>query len=90
MISPPSVFPALATSPLQRSDHDTARTCYEAALAMYERITEPYSIGWVHRRLGRIAADDERRRHVDAAKEAWQSIGRGDLVAELMEEFGGE
>ena len=75
---------------LGRSDHDTARTHYETALAMYERIPEPYSIGWTHRRLARIAADDERRRHVDAAKEAWQSIGRGDLVAELIEEFGGE
>ena len=63
---------------------------YETALAMYERIPEPYSIGWTHRRLARLAADDERRRHVDAAKEAWQSIGRSDLVHGVKEEFGGE
>ena len=75
---------------LRRSDHDTARTHYETALAIYERILEPYSIGVTHHRLARLAADDERRRHVDAAKEAWQSIGRGDLVAELIEEFGGK
>jgi tetratricopeptide (TPR) repeat protein len=75
---------------LARSDHDTAHMHYEAALAIYERIPEPYSIGTAHLRLARLAADDERRRHVDAAKEAWQSIGRGDLVAELIEEFGGE
>jgi SIR2-like domain/Tetratricopeptide repeat len=74
----------------ERSDHDTARTHYEMALAMYEHILESYSIGWTHRRLARIAADDERRRHVGAAKEAWQGIGRGDLVAELIQEFGGE
>jgi tetratricopeptide (TPR) repeat protein len=75
---------------LARSDHDTARTHYETALALYERIPEPYSIGWAHRRLARIAADDERRRHIDVAKETWQNIGRDDLVAELIEEFGGE
>jgi tetratricopeptide (TPR) repeat protein len=75
---------------LRRSDHDAARTHYETALAMYERIPEPYSIGWAHRRLARIAVDDGRRRHVDAAKEVWQSIRRADLVAELIEEFGGE
>jgi tetratricopeptide (TPR) repeat protein len=73
-----------------RSDHDTARTHYEAALAIYERIPEPYSIGTTHRLLALIAEDNERRRHVDAAREAWQSIGRGNLVAELTEEFGGE
>jgi hypothetical protein len=38
-----------------------------------------------------VAVDDrERRGHVDAVKEAWQSIGRDDLVEELMEEFGTE
>jgi hypothetical protein len=72
---------------LRRSDHDAARTHYDVALAMYERIPEPYSIGMTHRGLARIVADNERRRHVDAAREAWQSIGRGDLVAELIEEF---
>jgi tetratricopeptide (TPR) repeat protein len=70
------------------SDHDSARTHYNTSLAMYERIPETNSIGEAHRRVARIAADDERRRHVEAAKEAWQSIGRGDLVAELIEEFG--
>ena len=75
---------------LGRSDHDTARTHYDAALAIYKRIPEPYSIGWTHLRLARLAADDERRRHVDAAKEAWQSIGRGDLITQFLGEFGGE
>ena len=86
----PTASRAWATSPCDRSDHDTARTHYETALAMYERIPEPYSIGRTHRRLARIAADDERRRHVDAAKEAWQSIGRSDLITQFLGEFGGE
>jgi hypothetical protein len=83
-------FSRLGDIASDRSDHDSARTHYETTLAIYERIPEPYSIGRAHRRLARIAADDGRRRHVDAAKEVWQSIGRADLVAELIEEFGGE
>jgi tetratricopeptide (TPR) repeat protein len=75
---------------LRRSDHDTARQRYEEALVLYERIPEPYSIGSTHQRLARLGSEDERHLHVDATKKAWQSIGRSDLVAELMEEFGGE
>ena len=75
---------------LRRSDYDAARTHFDAALAIYERIPEPHSIATTHIRLASIAADDERRRHIDDAKEALQSIGRGDLVAELIAVFGGE
>jgi len=38
-----------------------------------------------------MASDaDEKRRHVEAARAAWTSIDRPDLVAELDEEFGGK
>ena len=74
---------------LARSDHEGARQRYEEALGLYEQIQEPYSIGWTHRRLARIARNDnERRQQVAAASTAWQSIGRGDLVESLNNEFG--
>jgi hypothetical protein len=46
-------------------------------------------MGWTWRRLARLAEDEtERVRHVQAAREAWQSINRPDLVQQLDEEFG--
>ena len=40
-------------------------------------------------RLARIAADENRRHdHVQAAREAWTSIERRDLVESLDREFG--
>jgi hypothetical protein len=45
---------------------------------------------WSHRRLARLSADQSRKAHVDAAREAWRSIKRDDLVAELDKEFGPE
>jgi tetratricopeptide (TPR) repeat protein len=67
---------------------ESARAQYEQALSLYERILEPYSIGWIHRKLARTTADgSQHRQHVDAARDAWQSIGRDDLVTELMAEF---
>jgi hypothetical protein len=71
-----------------RSDHEGARQRYEEALGLYEQIQEPYSIGCTHRRLARIARNDsERRQQVVVASTAWQSIGRGDLVESLNNEF---
>jgi tetratricopeptide (TPR) repeat protein len=74
-----------------RSDNELACGQYEQALALYGRIPDPYSMARTYRSLALAATDDrERRRHVDAAKEAWQGIGRNDLVEMLMEEFGTE
>jgi len=73
----------------ERSDHHTARSQYEKALGLYQRIPEPYSIGGCHRRLARIASDERtREEHVAKAREAWESIDRPDLVANLEKEFG--
>jgi hypothetical protein len=48
-----------------------------------------HSIGLAHRRLARIAGTEgERDQHLDAARTAWASIGRADLVEELEDEFG--
>jgi hypothetical protein len=71
----------------ERSDHDGARERYEAALGLYARIQEPYSIGWAHVRRARIARDDEERgRHLAAARQAWRSIGRDDLVERWLDQ----
>jgi tetratricopeptide (TPR) repeat protein len=59
------------------------------ALELYSRIPEPNSIGWTQVRLARLAgSEEERGRHVAAARAAWQSIDRPDLVQLLEKEFG--
>ncbi|MFL5344493.1 MAG: FAD-dependent oxidoreductase [Hyalangium sp.] len=74
---------------LERSNHKEARSRFEQALSLYGRIPEPYSMGITHRQLARIAAStDERRQHLAAARKAWESIDRQDLVDELKTEFG--
>ncbi|HKB29688.1 MAG TPA: tetratricopeptide repeat protein [Streptosporangiaceae bacterium] len=73
---------------LGRSDHEGAGARFEKALALFRQIAEPYSTGMAHRRLARLASGSERRTHVAAAREAWLSIDRPDLVADLDEEFG--
>jgi tetratricopeptide (TPR) repeat protein len=72
-----------------RSDHPTAQAHYEQALALYQQIPNPYSIGWAHRQLARVAESEaERRQHAQAARVAWTSIDRTDLIQELADEFG--
>ena len=49
----------------------------------------PYSIGRAHDALARVAQDeDERVRHIAAAREAWLSIGRDDLVRQWLDQTG--
>ena len=76
---------------LRRSEHTEARSRFEEALSLYQRIPEPYSIGMTHKRLARLASDDEaRRHHVSAAREAWQLLNRPDLLQQLDKEFGND
>ncbi|HEV3459918.1 MAG TPA: tetratricopeptide repeat protein [Thermoanaerobaculia bacterium] len=73
---------------LARGDENEARDRFVEALSLYSRIAEPYSIGETHRRLARLARTEaERRRNVDAARAAWRSIDRPDLIAGLDQEF---
>ncbi len=65
-----------------------ARQRYEQALALYQIIESSYSIGWTQSHLARITDTPERHGHIDAARAAWMSIGRPDLVARLDQEFG--
>jgi tetratricopeptide (TPR) repeat protein len=73
---------------LALSDRDTARARFQEALTIYERIQQPYSIGNAHWNLLRLAATEaERKGHIAAAREAYRSIQREDLVQRLDEEF---
>jgi tetratricopeptide (TPR) repeat protein len=71
---------------LRRRDNESACKIYLTALNLYERIPEPYSIGVTHWRLS--AVTPERREHLKAAREAWESIGRQDLIAEYLGDKG--
>ncbi|MDI1450514.1 tetratricopeptide repeat protein [Polyangium sp. 6x1] len=65
-------------------EDDTARARFEQALRLYQRIAEPFSIGWTHVRLADLAPTEAlRQHHLEAARAAWSSIGRDDLVATL-------
>jgi hypothetical protein len=71
-----------------RSDLQTAQAQYERALALYKAIPDPFSIGWALVRLARLEpADEARTRRWVAAREAWASIGRDDLIEERKDEF---
>jgi tetratricopeptide (TPR) repeat protein len=71
-----------------QSDPGSARVLYEQALSTFRAIPEPYSIGWA---LVRLAQLEDRgatqTRHWNAAREAWLSIGRNDLVESVEAEF---
>lgn len=60
-----------------------AKKRYFEALSLYERIPEPYSVGLTHELLAQISEGGERAAHIAAAREAWESINRPDLVAKL-------
>ncbi|WP_437616088.1 tetratricopeptide repeat protein [Sorangium sp. So ce834] len=70
-------------------DAGAAGALYREALALYQRIPAPYSIGCTHYYLAAIALDlTTQRRHVEAARAAWRSIDRMDLIARLDQRFG--
>ena len=70
---------------LRRSDHETARARYNEALSLCQRIPEPYTIGWLHLGLARLAdTAPARDQHRALAHAAWASIQRDDLIAEHL------
>jgi tetratricopeptide (TPR) repeat protein len=73
---------------LARSDHDTAQARFREALALYERIRDPYSIGLAQHRLASLAPPGPQRdQHLAAARAAWLSIDRPELVETLDQPF---
>lgn len=63
-----------------QGDAPAARTRYEAALSLYRRIPDPFSIGRTHLHLANLPDAPDREAHLAAAREAWRSIGRTDLI----------
>jgi tetratricopeptide (TPR) repeat protein len=60
--------------------------CWRKALALFVKIPSPYSIGFAHIRLARRAATQaEAAKHAEAARKAWESIGRRDLIDEYFD-----
>jgi len=60
---------------------------WNESLVLYGRIAEPYSIGHAHLRLARYASTPaEAAAHREAARRAWASIDRADLIAQLLDE----
>ena len=73
---------------LDRTDPDGARSWYEQALRLYQAIPDPYSAGWTLISLARLdPPGSERTRHWSAARQAWASTGREDLVESVSAEF---
>ena len=65
-------------------DAAAAQQRWRTVLALYERIERPYSIGFTHRRLARLAEGDARAEHLAAARAAWAGIDRPDLIARYL------
>ena len=58
---------------------------WREALALYARISDPYSIGAARNRLARRAATpEEAGEHREAARRAWESINRTDLIEQYL------
>ncbi len=75
---------------LSRMDQDTARDNYEQALFLFNNLGDGCAIGWTHYRLAQVAGDPEVfKTHILAANDAWQGVGRQDLIKEMGEEFPG-
>jgi tetratricopeptide (TPR) repeat protein len=67
-----------------RSNREEARQAFHSALVLYDKIPEPYSIGRICSKLAAFALDPaDARAHLVRAREAWLSIDRPDLVAQL-------
>jgi len=63
-----------------------ARERWLSALALYTKIPDPYSIGFAHNRLARRAATpEEAAEHREAARKAWESIDRQDLIEKHLD-----
>jgi hypothetical protein len=58
---------------------------FEEALGLYERIPEPYSIGFTHLRRSLLTQGDARAHHLAEARRLWLSIDREDFVLEWLD-----
>jgi tetratricopeptide (TPR) repeat protein len=64
-----------------------ARESWREALALYAKIPDPYSIGTARNRLRcHAATPEEAAEHREAARKAWESIDRPDLIEEYLDD----
>jgi tetratricopeptide (TPR) repeat protein len=72
------------------TEREAARAHFEEVLRLCERIPDPYSIGNAHWSLARLAETRaDRERHITAARDAYRSVQRDDLIQRLDAAFGG-
>jgi tetratricopeptide (TPR) repeat protein len=72
---------------IDEAEGEIAPACrrWREALTLYARIPEPFSIGSTHLRLARRAATSaEAAEHREAARKAWDSIDRPDLIEKYL------
>lgn len=70
------------------NDFKGAQAKYGRALRLFQSIAEPGSIGWTRVFLARLeTSGPARARHWDAARKAWASIGRFDLIESRKADF---
>jgi tetratricopeptide (TPR) repeat protein len=67
-----------------RGEVAIARQCWLSAPAFYTKIPEPYSIGFAHSLARCSATPDEAGEHREAARGAWDSINRSDLIEQYL------
>ena len=58
-----------------------ARDHFQQALTLYDGVHHTGSLALAHTRLARITSGVERAAHIAAARAAWASIDRPDLIA---------
>lgn len=72
---------------IDEAEGEIAMACkrWREALALYEKIPEPKSMGETHNRLAHHAATRaEAAKHREAARDAWKSIDRPDLIKKFL------
>lgn len=79
----------LGTTALALSEQAAARAKLQEALELYQRAQQTSSIGRVHGLLARVAqpGSEERRTHIEAARQVWVGIDRPDLFEALLREL---
>jgi tetratricopeptide (TPR) repeat protein len=79
---------ALGDLAAARSLSDEARSRYTEALTLHGTVGDPSAIGLDHQHLALLARTiEERTLHADAARAAFTSIDRSDLVTQLEAEL---
>ena len=69
-----------------KGDIASTQRHHREALELYQRIPSPYSIGWTHLALARLESNPaEAAAHREAARQAWASVDRLDLIARHLD-----